>query len=165
MIKKLEKYSNDSSDNVFEIEDVYQVEYEPESEVDTEIDEKTNTKGKKKNTSARFSDSDTDLEDVIVFAATLFELGDDTDPTEWATDRASDTEASDSGIETPGAISKDQNNQNQPDLRGSSDESVGNSARPLICINCNEPDDHLHPLMRECHTCWKVMEVYLQEGG
>ena len=30
------KFSNDSSDNVFEIEDVYQVEYEPESESGSE---------------------------------------------------------------------------------------------------------------------------------
>merc|ERR1712173_492076 len=40
--------SNDSSDNVFNIEDVYQVEFEPESDTETEMDEKSNGKGKKK---------------------------------------------------------------------------------------------------------------------
>merc|ERR1712060_450734 len=88
--------------------------------------------GKKAKNNASFSDSDTDLEDVIVVAATLFEF---TDIAEWAD--SSDTEASDSGIETPGAASKVQSTSN--DARQSSDE----------------PDEYLHPLMKECHSCWQ----------
>ena len=135
---------------MFEIEDVYQVEYEPESEVDTEIDEKTDKKGKKAKKNASFSDSDTDLEDVIVVAAALFEF---TDAAEWAD--SSDTEASDSGIETPGNASKEQAVQN--DGRQSSDESVETIAKVLKCISCDEPDEYLHPMMKECHSCWQVM--------
>ena len=135
---------------MFEIEDVYQVEYEPESEVDTEIDEKTDKKGKKTKKNASFSDSDTDLEDVIVVAAALFEF---TDAAEWAD--SSDTEASDSGIETPGVASKDQAVQN--DAKQSSDESVETIAKVLKCISCDEPDEYLHPMMKECHSCWQVM--------
>ena len=133
---------------------MYQVEYEPESAVDTEVDEKPNIKGKKKRRSATFSDSDTDLDDVTFFAvtATVFELADDTDAAEWAD--SSDTEASDSGIEAPAIASKDHN---PLDLRASSDESVDTSARPLKCISCNQPDEYLHPLMKECHGCWQVM--------
>ena len=82
---------------------MYKVEYEPESDDDTEIDETPNGKAKQKSKSLRFSDSDTDLEDAIFVAtATLFEF---TDIAEWAD--SSDTEPSDSGIETPVAISKD----------------------------------------------------------
>lgn len=139
---------------MFEIEDVYQVEYEPESEVDTEIDEKADKTGKKAKNNASFSDSDTDLEDVIVVAATLFEF---TDIAEWAD--SSDTEASDSGIETPGAASKVQSTSN--DARQSSDESVETIAKALKCISCDEPDEYLHPLMKECHSCWQVENLNL----
>jgi hypothetical protein len=131
---------------------VYQIEYEPESELDTEIDEQTATKkGRNRRNSAQFSDSDTDLEDVIVVAATLFEL---TDLAEWAD--SSDTEASDSGIETPSAALKDKNHSIQPDGRGSSDESVETSVKLIKCISCNQPDVYLPPLMKECHGCWQV---------
>ena len=126
---------------------MYQIEYEPESEIDTEIDEQATKKGKTKRNSAQFSDSDTDLEDVIVVAATLFEL---TDMAEWAD--SSDTEASDSGIETPSAALKEQI---QPDVRGTSDESVETSV--IKCISCNQPDVYLPPLMKECHGCWQVI--------
>ena len=120
------------------------------------MDEKSNGKGKKKSNSLRFSDSDTDLEDAIfVAAATLFEY---TDFAEWAD--SSDTEPSDSGIETPVAISKDTNASNQHhESRGSSDESVETSARPIKCISCDQPDESLlmNPLMKECHSCWQVI--------
>merc|ERR1712096_56438 len=142
--------SNDSSDNVFEIDNVYQVEYEPESEIDTEIDE-PDKNGRRKNKSARFSDSDTDLEDVIIFAATLFELADDTDLAEWAD--SSDTVASDSGIETPGVISKEGSNLAHIDQEKNKYDAESTSVR--TCISCNKPDIHLHPLMRECHSCWQ----------
>ena len=148
------KFSNDSSDNVFEIEDVYQVEYEPESEADTEIDD-VDENSKKKSKSAGYSDSDSDLDDVIVVAAaTLFEL---TDLAEWAD--SSDTEASDSGIETPGVPTKEQNHtSNQANANGSSDEASANQAlQPIKCISCDQPDEYLHPLMKECHGCWQVI--------
>jgi E3 ubiquitin-protein ligase Mdm2 len=150
--------SNDSSDNIFEIEDVYQIEYEPESEIDTEIDEQGTNKGKSRRNSAQFSDSDTDLEDVIVVAATLFEL---TDLAEWAD--SSDTEPSDSGIETPSATSKEKNPSIQPDLKGSSDESVETSTQPIKCISCNQPDVYLPPLMKECHGCWQKRRGHMPD--
>ena len=127
---------------------MYQIEYEPESEVDTENDVPATKKGKTKRNSAQFSDSDTDLEDVIVVAATLFEL---TDMAEWAD--SSDTEASDSGIDTPSAAPKDQNPSIPADVRGTSDDSV----EPIKCISCNQPDVYLPPLMKECHGCWQVI--------
>ena len=135
---------------------MYKVEYEPESDDDTEIDETPNGKAKQKSNSLRFSDSDTDLEDAIFVAtATLFEF---TDIAEWAD--SSDTEPSDSGIETPVAISKDANASNQHhESRGSSDESVETSARQIKCISCDQPDESLfmNPLMKECHSCWQVI--------
>ena len=82
---------------------------------------------------------------------TLFEL---TDVAEWAD--SSDTEASDSGIETPSVTVKEQNRSNQPDVRGSSDEFVDTPAQPAKCISCNQPDVFLPPLMKECHGCWQV---------
>merc|ERR1712083_379974 len=96
-----------------------------------------------------------DLEDVIIVAAaTLF----DSDIAEWAD--SSDTEPSDSGIETPVAISKHKNASNQHhESRGSSDESVETSARTIKCISCDQPDESLlmNPLMKECHSCWQVI--------
>ena len=129
---------------------MYQIEYEPESEVDTEVDVPATKKGKTKRNSAQFSDSDTDLEDVIVVAATLFEL---TDMAEWAD--SSDTEASDSGIDTPSAAPNDQNHSipAAASVRGTSDDSV----EPIKCISCNQPDVYLPPLMKECHGCWQVI--------
>merc|ERR1711997_1093616 len=85
-----------------------------------------------------------------VVAATLFEL---TDIAEWAD--SSDTEASDSGIETPGVPSKEQAHSTNNDAKQSSDESVEASAKILKCISCDEPDEYLHPLMKECHSCWQ----------
>ena len=131
---------------------MYQVEYEPESEIDTEVDEKLDKNGKKAKNNVSYSDSDTDLEDVIVVAATLFEL---TDIAEWAD--SSDTEASDSGIETP----IEQTNSANNDAKQSSDESVETSVKILKCISCDEPDEYLHPLMKECHRCWQVMNLFI----
>jgi E3 ubiquitin-protein ligase Mdm2 len=145
--------SNESSDNVFEIEDVYQVEYEPESEIDTEIDEQDIKTGKKKRSGNRSSDSDSDLEDVIVVSYLTSALFEVTDLAEWAD--SSDTEVSDSGIETPGATSKDQNPSIPQDLRASNDELVEHTTNPIKCISCNQPDAYLHPLMKECHSCWQ----------
>merc|ERR1711997_938844 len=85
-----------------------------------------------------------------VVAATLFEL---TDIAEWAD--SSDTEASDSGIETPGVPSKERTHSTNNDAKQSSDESVETSAKILKCISCDEPDEYLHPLMKECHSCWQ----------
>ena len=154
------KYSHDSSDNLFEIDNVYEIErgyeeeYEPVSDIDSDTEEREKN-GKKRNKNAQYSDSDTDLEDVVVFAATLFELADDTDLAEWAD--SSDTELSDSGIETPNTHLVENKNSCSPIKAIENDvgSTTTNVVLPLNCITCDKPDDTLHPLMRECHGCWQ----------